>query len=554
MTRGRLLIAALVLALIAAFFVLGLDSPGDILSPGLIISIALIGLLPLLAPRAAGWLKARRALRGHARPQRFDRNLVVIGAGSAGLVSAYLAAAMKARVTLIERHRMGGDCLNTGCVPSKALIRSARFVAQTRRARDYGMKSASVEFDFADVMERVQEVIRRIEPHDSVERYTRLGVECIEGQARIASPWSVEVGGRSLTTRAIVIATGGAPFVPPIPGLNTAGYLTSESIWSLRELPRRLTVLGGGPIGCELAQSFARLGSDVTIVEQAPRLLMREDEDVSERLLAALRAEGVDVRAGHRALECLVEGNAKTLVCERSGEQVRIGFDALLVAVGRTAVTDGLGIEALGIGLNERGNIEHDAFLRTAVPNILVCGDVAGPYQFTHTASHEAWYATLNALFGHLWRFKADYSVIPWCTFTEPEIATVGLNELAAKERGVDYELTEYDLADLDRAIADGEARGIVKVLTAPGRDRILGASIVGDHAGELITEFVTAMRHGLGLGKILGTIHVYPTLSEANKNAAGAWRRAHAPVRMMPWLARYHAWRRSGGLKGNGG
>jgi len=530
-----------------------LDSPADVLSPALIVSFALIGLFPLLARRAAAWLKARRALRGFVRPRSFDRNLVVIGAGSAGLVSAYLAAAMKARVTLIERGRMGGDCLNTGCVPSKALIRSARFIAQARRAREYGMKSAEVEFDFAEVMERVQKVVAQVEPHDSVERYTALGVECISGQARLASPWEVEVGGRRLTTRAIVLATGGAPFVPPIPGIEEAGYLTSDSVWSLRELPERLVVLGGGPIGCELAQCFARLGSRVTIVQQAPRLLVREDHDVSERLLAALRAEGVDVRLGHRALACEKHDGGKELVCEHDGERVRFDYDALLVAVGRRPVTDGLGLETLGISTDARGNIEHNEYLQTAIPNVLVCGDVAGPYQFTHTAAHQAWFATVNALFGQLWRFKADYSVIPWCTFTEPEIATVGLNELAAKEKGVAYELTQYDIADLDRAIADGEAGGVVRVLTAPGSDRILGATIVGEHAGELIAEFVAAMRHGLGLGKILGTIHVYPTLTEANKHAAGAWRRAHTPERLMPWLARYHAWRRAVRTNGAG-
>lgn len=478
------------------------------------------------------------------KPRRFDRNLVVIGAGSAGLVASYIAAAVRAKVTLIEKHRMGGDCLNTGCVPSKALIRSAKFLSHAARAPEFGMRRVSVEFEFAEVMERVQRVIRAVEPHDSVERYTKLGVECLHGEARIIDPWTVEVGGKRLTTRAIVIAAGARPFVPPIPGIEQSGYYTSDTIWTLRERPRRMVVLGGGPIGCELAQCFARLGSEVTQVEALPRIMIREDEEIAAMVAERFAHEGIRVLAGHKAVQCRVENGEHVLDCERQGQAVAIPFDALLVAVGRIANTTGYGLEELGIPLRGR-TVEANEFLATKYPNIFVCGDVAGPFQFTHTAAHQAWYAAVNALFGSFKMFRADYSVIPWATFTDPEVARVGLNEQEAKEQGIPYEVTRYGLDDLDRAIADEEAHGVVKVLTVPGKDRILGVTIVGEHAGDLIAEFVLAMKHKIGLNKILGTIHIYPTLAEANKYAAGAWKRAHAPERLLWLVERYHAWRR---------
>lgn len=520
-------------------------------SAGLLAAFAALGVFPLAAKRAMQALRARRVFAGWSRPPRFDRNLIVIGAGSAGLVTAYIAAAVKARVTLVERHRMGGDCLNTGCVPSKALIRAARLAAEVRGAGAFGLRVAPPEVDFASVMERVQRVIAEIAPHDSIERYSRLGVECLQGEAKLVSPWEVEVrdasgSARRLTSRAIVIAAGARPFVPPIPGIEAMDCLTSDTVWALRERPARLLVLGGGPIGSELAQAFARLGSKVAQVEMLPRLLPREDPEVSEMVRRRFADEGIEVLTGHRALRFLKDGGRKVLVCERDGgSEVRVEFDALLCAVGRVANTGGYGLEALGIGVTAARTVETNEFLQTRFPNIYACGDVAGPFQFTHTAAHQAWYASVNALFGGLRRFRADYSVIPWATFTDPEVARVGLSETEAKARGIPHEVTVYGIDDLDRAIAEGAAHGMVKVLTVPGRDRILGATIVGEHAGELIAEFVLAMRHGLGLNKILGTIHVYPTFSEANKYAAGNWKKAHAPQGLLRAVERFHAWRR---------
>jgi len=516
-----------------------LESLRDVLSTQLIGALVLLGIFPLVAKKAVEIAAARRVYARWRKPRRFERNLVVIGGGSAGLVAAYIGAAVRAKVTLIEKERMGGDCLNTGCVPSKALIRTARFLSDARRARDLGLKEATARFDFAEIMDRVQRVVRAIEPHDSAERYTALGVECIKGEAKITTPWTVAVNGRELTTRSIVIAAGAEPFVPPIPGIEAMQPLTSETVWGLRTLPPRLLVLGGGPIGCELAQAMARLGSKVTLVEMLPRLLPREDPEFSDMVANGMRADGVDVRTGHKAKQFRAD---KTLVCENGAV---IGFDVLLCALGRVARTKGYGLEELGIGVGKSRTVETNEFLQTAVPNIYACGDVAGPYQFTHTAAHQAWYASVNALFGSFKKFRADYSVIPWATFTDPEVARVGLNETEAKERGIACEVTSYDVGELDRAIVDEAAHGRVKVLTAAGSDRILGATVAAEHAGEIISEFVTAMRHGLGLNKILGTIHVYPTFAEANKYAAGAWKKAHAPERTLARLQKLHAWMR---------
>ena len=523
-----------------------LDSLAGILSPELIASFVLLGIFPLIAKKSIDAYKGRAVLRRFKKPKRFDTNMVVIGAGSGGLVAALIAATVKAKVTLIERHRMGGDCLNTGCVPSKSLLRSAKMLSYAARAKEFGFKNAHVEFDFADVMARVQSIIKKIEPNDSVERYTGLGVDCIMGDAKIISPYQVQVGDTEIATRNIVIATGGRPFVPPLPGLEEAGYLTSDTVWELRELPRRLAVLGGGPIGCELAQAFARFGAEVTQVERNPHLLMREDPDVIELMQAQFAKEGIRVLTNHAAQRIEIGDGEKQLFCENEdGETVVVPFDEILIAVGRAPNTANLGLEDVGVTLDERGTVEVDDYLRTNVPTIYACGDVIGPYQFTHTASHQAWYASVNPLFGPFKRFKVDYSVIPWTTFTDPEVARVGLNEQDAERQGIDVEVTRFGLDDLDRALADEEGKGFVKVLTPPGKDRILGVTIVGHHAGDLMAEFIFAMKWGLGLKKVMGTIHIYPTLTEASKFAASTWRKAHAPDGLLEWVGKFHAMRR---------
>jgi pyruvate/2-oxoglutarate dehydrogenase complex dihydrolipoamide dehydrogenase (E3) component/uncharacterized membrane protein YdjX (TVP38/TMEM64 family) len=525
----------------------------DVASPRLLLAFTLLGVFPLIARGIVRTLQKRRVYARWRRPPTFDRNLVVIGAGSAGLISAYIAATVRAKVTLVEAHKMGGDCLNYGCVPSKALIRSATLAYEMAHADRYGIEPAAPRINFRSVMARIHEVIRAIEPHDSVERYTKLGVEVIEGYAKIVDPWTVEValnegGTRRLTTRSIVIAAGASPGVPSIPGLEDVGYVTTDTLWeefaALEAAPRRLAVLGGGSVGCELAQSFARLGSAVTQIEMLPRILIREDEEVSAFVRARLEAEGVSVLLDHKVLRAEKHANAKVLVIEHQGNSKRIEFDALICATGRTARLKGYGLEVLGIETDR--TIHTNEFLETLYPNIYAAGDVAGPYQLTHVAAHQAWYASVNALFGSVRKFKADYSVIPWSTFTDPEVGRVGLSEQEAKQRNISYEVTRYELKELDRAIADSATEGFVKILTVPGKDRILGVTIVGKHAGDLLAEFVLAMKHGLGLSKVLSTIHIYPTLAEANKFAAGEWRRAHAPQRLLPWVARYHAWMRA--------
>lgn len=527
-----------------------LTSTGNILSPGLMVALTLLGLMPWLVKKLTAKLALRRQLAPYRKPARYDYNLLVIGAGAGGLVTSYIAAAVKAKVALIEKHKMGGDCLNSGCVPSKALIRSARFAAEQRKADELGFSPSHSRADFAAVMARVAEVIKEVEPHDSIERYQGLGVECIEGEARLVSPWEVEVNGQRLASRHIVIATGARPLVPKLPGLDQVPYLTSDSLWQLRTPPRRLLVLGGGPIGCELAQSFAMLGVPVTLVELSDQLLPREEREVAELLAEQLAHDGVRVLTGWCAERAdylpAAKGDLPIRLQLRRGDETQVvEGDQLLLALGRVANVSGFGLEALGVELAPRGTIAVDGFLTTNFPSILAVGDVAGPYQFTHFAAHQAWYAAVNALFGQFKRFRADYRVIPAATYTTPEIARVGLNRKEAEAQGIPFEATRFELAELDRAIADGERHGFVEVLTVPGKDTILGATIVGTHAGERIAEFVLAMRHRLGLGKILGTIHAYPTLMEGNKYVAGEWKRAHQPTRVLALLARYHRWRR---------
>ncbi len=529
-----------------------IDSLAGIISLPILLSFALLGLFPLIAKKIIDWLKKRKVYAAWSKPRRFDRNLIVIGAGAAGLVSSLIGAAVKAKVTLIEAGKMGGDCLNYGCVPSKALIKSAKIVHFMKNGKHYGLESVEPQFSFKKVMERVHRVISEVEPHDSVERFTSLGVEVLEGYAELVDPWTVIVklkNGeiRRLTARSIIIATGAEPFVPPLPGIEQSGYLTSDTLWD--ELvthdnpPEKLVILGGGPIGCELSQCFARLGSSVWQVERGETIMSREDTEVSAFARGALEKDGVHVLTGHSALRCEQEGERKYVVVEHEGKEKRLDYDVLICAVGRSARLKGYGLENLGI-TTKRTIVTND-YLETLYPNIFAAGDVAGPYQFTHTAGHQAWYATVNSLFGEWKKFRVDYSVIPWTTFIDPEVARVGLNEQEAREKGIAYEVTRFGIDDLDRAIADGAAHGFIKVLTVPGKDKILGVTLVGEHGGDLLTEFVLAMKHGLGLNKILSTIHTYPTLAETNKYVAGEWKKSHAPEKLLVWIERYHTWKR---------
>ncbi|MDB4837419.1 FAD-dependent oxidoreductase [Marinomonas sp.] len=529
-----------------------LESLSGVLSPALLLSFVLLGVFPLVAKKILGIVKARRVYAKFTKPKTFDRNLIVIGGGAGGLVSSYIAATVKAKVTLIEAHKMGGDCLNYGCIPSKAIIKSAKVAQQMRNAEKYGLDSSEPTFSFKKVMARVHDVISKVEPHDSVERYTKLGVDVVQGYATLIDPWTVEIklhdgSTQRMTARSIVLATGARPFVPDLPGLDDVGYYTSDTLWEefakFDEPPKRLVVLGGGPIGSELAQSFARLGSNVTQVERSERIMVREDEEVSALVQASMQADGVTILTSHNAIRCEKEGDVKRLIVEKDGVESVIEFDALLCAVGRQARLEGYGLENLGVE-TQRTIVTND-FLETQFPNIFAVGDVAGPYQFTHVAAHQAWYAAVNALFGTFKKFRADYRVIPWATFVDPEVARVGLSEQDAKEQGIAYEMVRYGLDDLDRAIAESSTEGFVKVLTVPGKDTILGVTIVGEHSGDLLAEFVLAMKHGLGLNKILGTIHTYPTWAESNKYAAGEWKRAHTPERILHWVEKYHTWRR---------
>ncbi len=523
-----------------------LESLSGILNLRLLLAFAALGLLPLIARKALNGWRAHRVYKGWTKPRKFDRNLVVIGAGAAGLVTSYIAATVRAKVTLIEKAEMGGDCLNRGCVPSKALVRAARVASEIQQGERFGVTAGNVEVDFAKVMGHVRESIRDIEPHDSPERYRKLGVDVIQGEAKIVSPWEVEVGGKTLTTRNIVIAAGGRPLVPKIPGLDSVDFLTSDTIWDLEKLPQRLVILGGGPIGCELAQAFARLGSKVSLVEMGKQLLGREDRDVAAVVQAALEHDGVDVRLGHKAVQ-VKGGDAQALVVEHEKEKSELAFDALLVAIGRSANVEGYGVDTLDLGLRKNQTIEADEFLRTRFPNIFCVGDVTGPYQLTHAGAHQAWYAAVNALFGGFKSFRADYSVLPACTFTEPEAARVGLSEAEAKEQGTGIEVVKYEFSELDRAIAEGATTGFVKVLVVPGKDKILGASVVGERAGELIAVFALAMKQGIGLDKILGTVFAYPTFAEAIKSVAGERRKRHQPEKLLQFAERYHRWQRGG-------
>lgn len=520
-----------------------LSSTKGILSPSLILSFILLGIFPWIAKFLVSYVKNRKVLSKYSKPKKFDYNLIVIGAGSAGLVSSLIAATVKSKVCLIEKHKMGGDCLNTGCIPSKAIIKSAKILSYSKNAEKYGIKSLTPEFNFKDIMNRVHKIIKKIEPHDSVERYTELGVECISGSATLISPYEVSVNQKTISAKNIILATGASPFIPPIKGIEHIEYLTSENIWDIQELPKNLIVLGGGPIGCELSQAFARLGSNVTIVEMAGNIMGREDHDVTDIITKKFEEENITVLTKHMAKEIKTDKQDKILIASFKGKDVEMKFDQILVAVGRKANTTGFGLEKLGVELNPNGSLKVNEYLQTSIPTIYCAGDVAGPYQFTHTAAHQAWFASVNSLFGHLKRFKVDYSVIPWATYTDPEVARVGLSETEAKHLQIDYELTKYAIDDLDRAIADSVDYGFVKVITKKGSDKILGVTIVGDNAGNIISEYVLAMKNKIGLNKILSTIHIYPTLSEANKFAAIEWKKARKPEKLLNYLKKYHSW-----------
>jgi len=529
-----------------------IESLSGILSLDLILSFALLGVFPFIAKGILNVFKKRRVYKNYTKPKKFDRNMIVIGAGAGGLVTSYIAAAVKAKVTLIEAGEMGGDCLNYGCVPSKAVIKSAKIAEQIRHGEHYGLENMAPQFSFKKVMARVHQVIADIAPHDSVERYTNLGVDVVKGYGKLLDPWTVEIklndgGTQTLTARTIVIATGARPFVPPLPGIEETGYVTSDTLWTkfaeLEEAPKKLVVLGGGPIGSELAQSFARLGSNVTQIEMAERIMIKEDLEVSTFAHEALIESGVNILTSHQTLRCEARDGKKFIVVKHNDTEIDIEYDELLCAVGRSARLKGYGLEELGIETNR--TVVTNEYLETLYPNIFAAGDIVGPYQFTHVAAHQGWYAAVNGLFGNLKKFKVDYRVIPWTTFIDPEVARVGLNEQDAIDKGIDYEITRFEFEELDRAITDSATKGFIKVITPKGKDKILGVTVVSEHAGDLIAEFVLAMKHGLGLNKILGTIHSYPTWAEGNKYAAGEWKRAHAPEKVLNMLEKYHTWRR---------
>ncbi|MFL2849456.1 MAG: FAD-dependent oxidoreductase [Pseudohongiellaceae bacterium] len=522
-----------------------ITSLSGVVSGSVIFSFALLGFFPLIAKLIISKIQRNKVMKNYQKPKKFDANVVVIGAGSAGLVASLIVAGAKAKVVLIEKHKMGGDCLNTGCVPSKSLIRSGRIMSYIKRAEEFGINNGAGEVDFAKVMERVQKVVKTIEPHDSIERFTSLGVECVQGEAYIESPYTVKVNDRIINTRAIIISTGARPLVPQIPGLNDIDYLTSDTVWELRELPKRLLVVGGGPIGCEMAQAFNNLGSKVIQLDNASRIMPREDSEVSAALSARFEKDGITVLTDHRLIKFKKTSGQNFMEAEHHGQPVRVEFDQVLLATGRKANVEGFGLEGLHLSLTPQGTIETNEAMQTSYSNIYACGDVAGPFQFTHMASFQAFFASINAMLGGLWRMNAKYNVVPWATFTDPEVARVGLNEEEANTRNISYEVTRYDMDNLDRALTDGEAHGFVKVLTAPGKDKILGVTIVGHHAGELIGEFVFAMTHSLGLKKISAVTHVYPTLLEANKLTANVWRKARLPEKYFPWIEKYFRWQR---------
>jgi dihydrolipoamide dehydrogenase len=518
-----------------------LTSLQGIMSPEVISVFFLLGTLPLLGKFIVRQVKRNQLYHGHHKPNHFDYNLVTIGAGSAGLVTSYIAAAVKSKVALIEKHKMGGDCLNTGCVPSKALIKSSKIIHLQKRSQSLGIKKIDVEFNFGEIMERIQRVIKEIEPHDSTRRYEELGVECILGEAKIISPWVVQVGHKTLITKNIVIATGAKPAIPKIKGIELAKFVTSDTLWQIRELPKRFVIMGGGPIGCEMAQAFSRLGSEVILIEASDRLLAKEDPEVSQLIASVFKEEGVKVLTSHQVMAFNDQGDKKTIICEYNQKEIVIPYDLVLIAVGRKPNTEGFGLRELGIKFTDRGTVDVNEYQQSNYPNIFACGDVAGPYQLTHMAAHQAWYCAVNGL--SPLKFKIDYSAVPWCTYTDPEVATVGETATSAREKGLQYDVTEYQISELDRAITESEKQGFVRIITVKGKDKILGATIVSSQASSMILEFVSAMKFKKGLNSILSTIHVYPSFGEANKYAAGTWKKSQTSEKTLAYLEKYFNW-----------
>ncbi|MFC7536756.1 FAD-dependent oxidoreductase [Sphingomonas sp. GCM10030256] len=511
-----------------------IDSLGDVLSPKLLGAFLALALLPLVGKAASGWLQRRRALHGFRRPRRFDANLIVIGAGSGGLVASLVAAELKAKVILVERGEMGGDCLNTGCVPSKSLLRAAKAAAEVRRAGRFGVEAELCAVDFRNTMAHLRGAIAAIAPNDSVERFRGLGVDVRQASARLVDPWTIEIDSRErLTARAILLATGADPVVPLIPGLAESGFVTSETLWDRLDqfdrVPQRVAILGTGPIGCELGQALGRLGADVTLVSHAERILDRDEPEASAIVAQALATDGVTILTGRK-----VERSTTSALHLDTGEA--IPFDLLIVAAGRKPHLRGLGLEDLGL---DPDTLAVDGRGRGPFGHVFVAGDAAGGPQFTHYAGHSGAIAGINALLGPLGRLKLD-TLVPRVTYTSPEVASIGMTGADAP---ADAEIATFDVAHNDRNIADAGAPGMVKLVVRKGR--VLGATIVADHAGELIMPWVLAIKRRIPLSQMMSVIYPYPTLSEVSRAAAGEWRRAHRPERVLRLAELFHSWRR---------
>lgn len=468
-------------------------------------------------------------------------NLVVLGAGTAGLVSAVGAAELGAKVALVEKHLMGGDCLNFGCVPSKGLLRASRAVQAMREADAFGVRTAdSIDFDFAAATERMRRLRAGISHNDSAHRLAKLGIDVFLGEAKFVGRNAVEVGGQTLHFSRGVIATGARAANPPIPGLAELGFLTNETVFSLTELPRRLVVIGAGPIGCELAQAFRRFGSDVSLLTDGSRLLPREDADAGAILAAQFAREGIQIALGAKILRAERQNGAKALIFQREGREHAVAADEILVAVGRAPNVEGLNLEAAGVAFDKAG-VKVDDHLRTSNRNIYAAGDICSAYKFTHAADAMARTVLQNALF--FGRKRASALVIPWCTYTDPEVAHIGLSEKEARDQGLDLATLTVHLDEVDRALLDGDEKGFARVHAQKRSGRILGATLVARHAGEMISEVSLAITAGVGLGTIAKTIHPYPTQAEAWKRLGDAWNRSRFTPRVRSLFNRYLSW-----------